>query len=42
MKLNTLENVLKCLETEENEVTVSEEIRKRALVPLDKMLELAK
>lgn len=42
MKFNTLENVLKCLETEENEVTVSEEIRKRALVPLDKMLELAK
>ena len=42
MKFNTLENVLKCLETEENEVTVSEEIRKRALVPLNKMLELAK
>lgn len=42
MKFNTLENVLNCLETEENEVTVSEEIRKRALVPLDKMLELAK
>ena len=42
MKLNTLENLLKCLETEENVVEVSEEIRKRALVPLDKMLELAK
>ena len=42
MKFNTLENVLNCLETEENEVTVSEEIRKRALVPLDKMLELGK
>ncbi len=42
MKLNTLENLLRVLETEENEVTVSEEVRQRALVPLDKMLELAK
>lgn len=42
MKQNTLENLLKCLETEENVVEVSEEIRKRALVPLDRMLELAK
>ena len=42
MKLNTLENLIRCLETEENEVTVSEEIRERALVPLNKMLELAK
>lgn len=42
MKFNTLESVLKCLETEENVVEVSEEIRKRALLPLDRMLELAK
>lgn len=42
MKLNTLENVLKCMEEEQNTIEVSEEIRKRALVPLDKMLELAK
>lgn len=42
MKLNTLESVLKCLETEENVVEVSEEIRERALLPLDRMLELAK
>ncbi len=41
MKLNTLENLLKVLETEENEVTIPEEIRQRALLPLDKMLELA-
>ncbi len=42
MKLNTPKNLLKTLETEENEVTVSEETRRRALIPLDKMLELAK
>ncbi len=42
MKLNTLENLFKVLETEENEVTISDEIRQRALLPLDKMLELAK
>ncbi len=42
MKLNTLERLLSVLETEENEITVSEEMRRKALVPLDKMLELAK
>ncbi len=42
MKLNTLEKVLQILETEENEVHVSEEIGTRALLPLEKMLELAK
>ncbi len=42
MKLNTLDNLLKCLETEDNEVVVDEEIRERALLPLDRMLELAK
>ncbi len=42
MKLNTLENLLKALENEENEVTVTEEIRKGALIPLNRMLELAK
>ena len=39
MKLNTLESVLSVLEKENNEVTVSEEVRLRALIPLDKMLE---
>ncbi len=39
MKLNTLESVLSVLEKEDNEVTVSEDIRLRALIPLDKMLE---
>lgn len=42
MKLNTLEGILRVLETEENEITVSEKVRTGALLPLDKMLELAK
>ena len=42
MKLNTLENVLKVLENEDNEVTVSDELRDGALKPLERMLELAK
>ena len=41
MKLNTLEKVLRVLEAEENEVSVSEEMRKAALLPLNKMLEMA-
>ena len=40
MKLNTLENILRVLESGEGEVTVGEEIRQKALLPLDKMLEL--
>lgn len=42
MKLNTLEKLLNVLETEENEIKIDEEIAKRAMIPLDKMLELAK
>ena len=42
MKLITPEKVLHVLRTEENEVFVSDEIREKALLPLDKMLELAK
>ncbi|MBQ7779475.1 MAG: quinolinate synthase NadA [Clostridia bacterium] len=42
MKLNTLEAVLSVLEKEDKEITVDEDIRRRALLPLDKMLELAK
>ncbi len=42
MKLNTLESLLRALEAEENEIMLSEEIRQRALLPLDRMLELAK
>ncbi len=42
MKLNTPENILSVLETEKNEVTVGEELCKKARIPLDRMLELAK
>ena len=42
MKLNTLDKLLKVLETEENPIEVDEETRGRALVPLNRMLELAK
>lgn len=42
MKSVTLEKVLDVLEHETNVVTVSEELRKKALAPLEKMLELAK
>ena len=42
MKRNTLDKLLKVLETEENPIEVDEETRERALVPLNRMLELAK
>lgn len=42
MKLNTLESVLSVLQKEDKEVTVDSDVRKGALKPLEKMLELAK
>ena len=42
MKLNTLEAVLSVLQDEDKEVFVEDKIRTGALVPLEKMLELAK
>lgn len=42
MKLNTIEKVLKVLENDENQVEVNEDVRIKALLPLDKMLELGK
>lgn len=42
MKLNTLEKVLSVLKTGENEVNVDEELSKKSLVPLDRMIEMAK
>lgn len=42
MKLNTLENVVSVLEKENNVIEINEDIRRRALIPLNKMLELAK
>ncbi len=41
MKLITPEKILHVLRTEENEVFVTDEVRERALIPLDRMLELA-
>ena len=42
MKLNTLEKLLHVLKTEENEVTVNGELKDAALIPLDRMLDLAR
>lgn len=42
MKKITLEKVLDALENETNMVTVSEELREKALFPLERMMELAK
>ncbi len=42
MKLNTLESVLLVLQKEDKEVIVDDDVRKGALVPLERMLELAK
>ena len=42
MKLNTLEKVLHVLKTGENEMLLSKELCKKAVEPLDRMLELAK
>ena len=42
MKKNTLDKVLAVLEKEDNTVEVAEDVRRKALIPLDRMLELAK
>ncbi len=42
MKLNTLEGVIRVLETGEGEIRVDERVAEAALLPLEKMLELAK
>ena len=42
MKLNTLEKLLNVLETEENEIKVDDQTRERALLPLERMLELGR
>lgn len=42
MKKNTLERLLYVLKTGENAVEISDEMRQRALLPLNRMLELAK
>ncbi len=42
MKLNTLEAVLSVLQNEDGEITVSDGIRQKALIPLERMLEIGK
>ena len=42
MKMNTLEKLYKCLRDETPEIIVPEDIRKKALIPLERMLELSK
>ena len=42
MKVNTLEKLYKCLKNESPEITVSKDIREKALVPIERMLELSK
>lgn len=42
MKLVTLEKVLEVLKTGKNEVIVSEEVRRKAMIPLERMLEYGK
>ncbi len=42
MKKVTLEKVAEVLKTEQNEVLISEEVRQKAMRPLERMLELAK
>ncbi len=42
MKKNSLEKIIRVLEKGENAVNVSDELRKSAMKPLEKMLELAK
>jgi len=42
MKVNTLEKLYHCLKYESPEIHVSEEIRERALLPIEKMLALSK
>lgn len=42
MKLNTLEAVLSVLQKEDKEITVENKVRKGAMIPLERMLELAK
>ena len=41
MKLTTLESVYQALETMSPEVLIDDETRKKALIPLQRMLELA-
>lgn len=41
MKLNTLEKLYDCLLNETNEIFISDELREKALIPIDRMLSLS-
>lgn len=41
MKMNTLEKLYRCLRDEAPEIIVSEDLRKKALIPIERMLELS-
>lgn len=41
MKMNTLQKVYDCLRNEAPEITISEEIRTKALIPIERMLEIS-
>ena len=41
MRLNTLEKMVTALEKMEPEITLTEEVRLKALIPLEKMLALS-
>ena len=42
MRLNTIEKLYLCLKHEQPEIKMDEELRKRALVPIERMLEMSK
>ena len=42
MKLNTLEKLYQCLRDESNEIFVDAEVAKRAILPINRMLEMSK
>ena len=42
MKVNTMQKLYDCLSNESPQIEVSENIRKRALIPIERMLELSK
>jgi len=42
MRLNTLQKIYNCLLTEQPEILVNEEMRKKAVKPIERMLELSK
>jgi quinolinate synthase len=42
MKMNTLQKLYYCLLNENPQIEVTEEIRKKAILPIERMLELSK